>query len=227
MKTPPLKISSWPPFGFEGLPKELSDFAQDWTKAPLKINHFNSDSFRTNLVSLVIPCFNPDPVQFSMLLLSLNQQTDQYFDVYLVNDGSKKECWDEIQQELRKFPWIHQINLGSNQGISAALNLAVNQVKTPFVALVDQDDFLHPATLSIINSYLRANPACKFVYTDHITFDDNKNCANYILKFPWDPYALLQFNYLIHLTVVKVSLYIDCGGMNSTFDGIQDWEFHI
>ena len=38
---------------------------------------------------------------------------------------------------------------------------------------------------------------------------------------------LLEFNYLIHLTVIRIDLYQACGGMNSKYDGIQDWEFYI
>ena len=35
--------------------------------------------------------------------------------------------------------------------ISSTLNLGVSQINTPFVALVDQDDLLHPAAIFCLN----------------------------------------------------------------------------
>ena len=179
------------------------------------------------LLTVVIPCFNPEPHQFSQLLLSLVQQNDQRFDVLLVNDGSSDEAWLPIQTQLDAHPWIHVLHQPSNIGISAALNRAVDQVLTPYVALVDQDDILHPGALALVRAHLEANPDCGLLYTDHVVFDDTGNFCQSISKFPWNPEALFEFNFLIHLTVVKGDLYRASGGMNSRFDGIQDWEFYL
>ncbi len=218
---------SWPPFPKHIDPVEIQGLIQDWTRAPLQ-KHLSKDRDESGpLVSIVIPCFNPDPIQFAQLLLSIQQQTDQNFDLLLVNDGSEPKTWELIQKQIDNHSWIRVLDRPFNQGISAALNYAISEALTPYVALVDQDDLLHPAAMALVNRRLRLDSNCGLLYTDHIIFEDDGSKIQYIPKFAWNPDALLEFNYLIHLTVVRVDLFISCGGMDSHFDGIQDWEFYL
>ncbi len=217
----------WPPFLNPQNPVEVHGLIKDWTRAPLNPRTSLGVNINIFKITVVIPCFNPDPIQFSQLLISLNQQTDQEFDVLIVNDGSAEGIWTLILDQLKNFSWIRVLNQSINKGISNSLNLAINHVKTPYVAFLDQDDLLHPAAISLINRKLSDTPDCRFLYTDHILFNDDSNQSSYIPKFAWNPDALLEFNYLIHLTVVRVDLYLSCGGMDSSFDGIQDWEFYL
>ncbi|MCP4800122.1 MAG: hypothetical protein GY893_09285, partial [bacterium] len=90
-----------------------------------------------------------------------------------------------------------------------------------------QDDLLHPSALAFVNRHLSEHEDCGFLYSDHIAFEDDGSRSQYIAKFPWNPDVLLEFNYLIHLTVIRIDLYQACGGMKSKYDGIQDWEFYI
>ncbi|ABM76902.1 Hypothetical protein P9303_01471 [Prochlorococcus marinus str. MIT 9303] len=218
----------WPPFPVNEIyPKSVRGLIDDWARAPVRSRDQVVDCQLAHLVSIVVPCFDPDPSQFSQLLFSLQQQGDQEFDVVLINDGSDNNSWRNIQLKLKNFPWIRVINQPENKGISAALNLAVDNIQTPYIAIVDQDDLLHPAAVSIVNGYLRENVDCRLLYTDHLAFQNDGSKATYTPKFPWNPDALLEFNYLIHLSVISVDSYRACGGMNSYFDGIQDWEFYL
>jgi hypothetical protein len=213
----------WPPFPIEQLPIELQGLLEDFHWAPLHPH----PQVGNPLVTVVVPCFNPDPQLFSQLLLSLRQQVDQQFDLLLVNDGCSDDAWRPIQAQLHDHPWIQVLDLPGNTGISNALNAALDHVATPYVALVDQDDVLHPGALALVRRYLETHPDCGLLYSDHLVFGDDGCSAQYIPKFPWNPEALLEFNFLIHLTVVRADLYRACGGMDSRFDGIQDWEFYL
>ena len=214
---------AFPPFPIEQLPVEVQGLCEDFWRAPLQPHPLVADS----LVTVIVPCFNPDPTQFSQLLLSIQQQSDQGFDLLIVNDGSSPEVWQPIQEQLQHHPWIQVLHQPSNGGVSSALNAAVAHQNRSYVVLLDQDDILHPAALSSVRSYLKAHPSCDLLYSDHITFDDSGSSCQYIPKFPWNPEALLEFNFLIHLTVIRVDLYRACGEMNSYFDGVQDWEFYL
>ena len=223
MNAPVPAASAWPPFPPEQLPIEVQGLLDDFQWAP-KSPH---PPITTPLLALVVPCFNPDPRWFAQLLLSLRQQSDQAFHLLLVNDGSNDAAWAPIQAQLELYPWIQVLHQPVNAGISAALNTALEQVVTPYVALVDQDDILHPGAVALVQRYLESHPDCGLLYSDHLVFEDSGASCQYIPKFPWNPEALLEFNFLIHLTVVRVDLYRACGGMNSRFDGIQDWDFYL
>jgi len=214
---------SWPPFPVGQLPRAVQDLFEDFCRAAPQLHPELSDAQLT----VVVPCFNPDPRQFSQLLLSLQLQSDQAFDLLLVNDGSSSEVWALIADQLAACPWVKVLTQPANAGISAALNAALAHLSTPYVALLDQDDLLHPAAIAQVRLYLQSHPDCGLLYTDHIVFDDAGTNCQYIPKSPWNPDALLEFNLLIHLTVVRADLYRACGGLNSRFDGIQDWEFYL
>jgi len=217
----------WPPFPVDDLPEQVRGIVADWNRAPLQAHELDGDYPSGYLVSVVVPCFDPDPQQFAQLLLSLQQQSDQRFDLLLINDGSTADSWRDIQRLLKDYPWIRVFHQHANQGISSALNLAVKESQTPYIAILDQVDLLHPAALAFVNRYLAEHQECSLLYTDHIAFQDDRTKSQYIPKFPWNPEVLLEFNYLIHLTVIRTDSYQACGGMNSQYDGIQDWEFYL
>jgi len=211
------------PFPIGQLPVEVQGLCEDFWRAPIQPHPSVTDP----LVTVIVPCFNPKPTQFSQLLLSIQQQSDQNFDLLIVNDGSNPEAWEPIQWQLQQHPWIQVLYQPSNGGISSALNAAVAHQSSAYVAILDQDDLLHPGAVCSIRSYLLGHPDCGLLYSDHITFDESSSSCQYIPKFPWNPEALLEFNFLIHLTVIRADLYRACGEMNSCFDGIQDWEFYL
>ncbi|KZR61043.1 glycosyltransferase [Prochlorococcus sp. MIT 1306] len=217
----------WPPFSIDDLPEQVRGVVADWQRAPIRPHDLAGDYPSGYLVSVVVPCFNPDPQQFAQLLLSLQQQSDQRFDLLLINDGSTADSWRHIERLIEDYPWIRVLHQPANQGISSALNLAVKQLQTPYIAILDQDDLLHPAALAFVNRHLTENKECRLLYTDHIAFQDDRTRCQYIPKFPWNPAVLLEFNYLIHLTVIRTEAYQACGGMNSEYDGIQDWDFYL
>lgn len=220
----PPEAAPWPPFSLQQLPIEVHGLLEDFQWAATPPHPGPSTVYR---LTVVVPCFNPDPHQFAQLLLSLRQQSDQTFHLLLVNDGSSPAAWALIQAQLEPYPWIQVLHQPGNTGISAALNAALALVSTPYVALVDQDDILHPGAMGLVRRHLESHPDCGLLYSDHLVFDDAGTGCHYIQKFPWNPEALLEFNFLIHLTVVRTELYRASGGMNPHFDGIQDWEFYL
>lgn len=216
-------MPDWPPFSIKSLPIEVQRFVEDFKWAYSRPHHLSVSS----IVTLIVPCYDPNPKQFAQLLQSFQQQSDQDFEAIIINDGSSQVIWDLIQTQLNQHPWIQIIHNHERLGISASLNSALARTTSPYVAFVDQDDILHPGTVELIRCQLERHPTCGLLYTDHIVFNDNNAVCQYIPKFPWNSDSLLEFNYLIHLTVVRSDLYRACGGMRSYIDGIQDWEFYL
>jgi hypothetical protein len=221
---------SWPPFDIEKFPVQIREDLLDFVCCPLRPSLHLADFpalKQPPLITVVIPCFNPDPSQFRQLLISLQQQTDDDFNLIFVDDGSSQSSVHALFSLVETVFRSCLIKLRTNCGISAAVNQGVAAVRTPYVAVVDQDDLLHPRAIERLNIYLRAHEGCQFLYSDHICFDDAGEHVAYVPKFSWNLLALLEFNFPIHLTVVATSLWVRSGGMDPSYDGIQDWELYL
>jgi len=95
------------------------------------------------LVSILIPCYNAEKWLIQTLESALNQ-TWSHSEIILVDDGST----DKSLEIARSFhsPKLKVISQ-SNQGASAARNLALCQAQGDFIQYLDADDLLAPDKL--------------------------------------------------------------------------------
>lgn len=92
------------------------------------------------MISVIIPIYNVGEKLNSMFSCLL-RQTYTSFEVLLVDDGSRdnsSEICDNICENDKRFKVFHQ----SNQGVSAARNLALKHAKGEFVSFLDGDDII-------------------------------------------------------------------------------------
>ncbi len=97
-------------------------------------------------VSVIIPTYN----RKDMLLDTLNslaQQTYPNFEVIIVDDGSA-DGTQEIAEEV--FPFTLRYSRQSNQGATAARNLAARQSQADILVFLDDDILLEPEYLTYI-----------------------------------------------------------------------------
>jgi hypothetical protein len=217
----------WPPFELRKLHPQVQNFVSECHTTPFRAGSGGNGSPEP-LLTVVIPTYEPKSNDFTDLLLSLDQQTERNFRLIVVDDGSCDSVWNHRLESLQERPDTRVIRNERNLGVSATTNRGVEAASTPYVALVDQDDLLHPRAIELIDRTLRTSDRqTLFLYTDHIAFSADKTICQYIPKFPWNPEALAQFNYPIHLTVISKDLYERSGGLNSAYNGVQDWEFYL
>ncbi len=92
-----------------------------------------------NKVTIVIPNYNG--LHFmEPCLESLNRQTNQGFDLLVIDNGST----DGSAQWLKKQE-IPSILLEENTGFSGAVNLGIKTAKTPYVILLNNDTVVEPS----------------------------------------------------------------------------------
>ena len=86
-------------------------------------------------ISVVIPVYNSE-FYLRNCLNSILQQKNQDFEVIMVNDGSKDksgEICDEYSKKDKRFKVIHK----TNEGVSIARNIALNQAKGEWISFID------------------------------------------------------------------------------------------
>lgn len=99
-------------------------------------------------ISLIIPLYNAEKYLWPCLN-SVAEQTFKDFEVLCINDESTdrtEEIVKSFQEKDKRFHLITQ----PNAGCSMARNRGLKEAKAPYIALLDQDDMLHPQALEVL-----------------------------------------------------------------------------
>ena len=103
-------------------------------------------------VSVIVPVFNKAPY-LPELLDSLQRQTSESFDVWLVDDGStdgSETLCDEIAAEDQRFHVIHQPNSGWP---GRPRNVGIDVSESRYLFFADADDWCEPTLLTDLVSF--------------------------------------------------------------------------
>lgn len=101
------------------------------------------------LISVIVPVYNKAP-WLERCFDSLANQTDQEFQVIIVNDGSTDGGMDIIERYAKKYGWgaYHT----KNNGVSAARNLGMDEATGDYIAFLDADDSYTENAVEIMKS---------------------------------------------------------------------------
>lgn len=89
---------------------------------------------------------------------SIIQQDYKNLEIFLVDDGSPDRCGkiaDEYASTDKRIHVIHQ----TNQGVSAARNIALDQAKGEYICIIDQDDMISSNYVSYFYRLIKENNA--------------------------------------------------------------------
>ena len=173
------------------------------------------------LISVVIPMYNTDVEYFKILIDSLTAQTYSNIEICIA-DGSPYEN-PQILDIINNDNRIIYKHLEENGGISFNTNEAIKMAKGEYIAFVDHDDVLPLFAFYEVVNAINQNPNVEFIYSDEDIIIGNKRC-NPSFKPDFSIDTLRSYNYISHLSVVKKELLNRIGGLDSEFDGAQDYE---
>lgn len=97
------------------------------------------------LISVVVPVYNAEAF-LEKTVRCIQEQTDDFFEIILVNDGSRDgslEICRKLEQEDARIHVVTQ----ENQGLSAARNAGVQKARGEYICFVDSDDLIYPDML--------------------------------------------------------------------------------
>jgi glycosyltransferase involved in cell wall biosynthesis len=125
----------------------------------------------SELVSVIIPCYNREPF-IAATIESVLTQTWPKIELIVVDDG----CTDGSRAILESYGerLILLEHPGRiNRGQSAAINLGLRQCRGEFVAILDSDDLFVPEKIEKQVHYLDSHPETGLVYANGKAIDEH------------------------------------------------------
>jgi O-antigen biosynthesis protein len=175
--------------------------------------------------SVVTPVFEAPPAVLQAMLDSVRRQGFQDWQHVLVDDCSQQPHVREIlERAQREEPRMRVLFRAENGGIVAASNDALALAEGEFVALLDNDDALHPDALALVDEAIAAAPDTDYVYSDEDKIDEAGHHGAPFFKPDWSPERMRTQMYTCHLSVLRRSLVEEVGGFDPDFEGSQDWD---
>jgi O-antigen biosynthesis protein len=176
------------------------------------------------LISVAMPTYETEPRHLREAVDSLLAQTHPNWELCIVDDGSKRA--DTIRALRRLGSRDARITtrlLDRNSGISNATNEAVALCRGELVAFLDHDDTLAPEALEEVSRAL-VRHEFDVAYSDSDKLTPSGERTDPFHKPDWSPVYALGAMYVGHLLVVRRPLLEQCGGLDPSFDTIQDYE---
>lgn len=178
--------------------------------------------------SIIMPVYNPDDSLLQQAIGSIQAQSYSNWELCMADDGSTTDqTWPRLKQAQQVDDRIKVSRLETNQGISAASNLALSQATGDFVVLMDQDDELPPHALYFVAKWLNKFPEADLLYSDEDKMDLDDRRYDPFFKPDWSPDLFLSMNYLNHLTVIRTDLIRATGGFREGLEGSQDYDLYL
>lgn len=145
-------------------------------------------------VSLIVPVYNSEEY-LGKCLDSILNQTYQNFEILVVNDGSKDNSWNIIEDYKNRYPdKIVAINQ-ENKGVAVTRNETVRKANGDYIMFVDNDDFLDKDYIEtfitnaesgdydiVFGGYRRPNENGKILKTLKLI---DEEWAKFIIMAPW------------------------------------------
>ena len=175
--------------------------------------------------SIVMPVYNVDIKWLDSAIRSIEAQTYDNWEVCIADDASTDSRVREYLQG-KQSEKIKVVYLEANQGISGATNAAASLAKGDFIALMDNDDVIHPGALADLFVAATVEHA-DLIYTDNDVVDEDGNRLAVLHKPDWSPDLMLSQMYVGHLVAFSRALFESVGGFRSEFDGSQDYDLFL
>lgn len=187
------------------------------------------------VVHIVVPCHNSEKYLVKTLN-SIYGQTYQYLKVWLVDDCSTDSTPESLKQYSKANPKAVILKTPTNMGVSAARNLAIDEImkvadiNNDIIKFLDSDDILRPDALDKMVWQFQLNRDLVFFCSDvSYEFEDGKPALPFGIKqvseFNLD--SLLESNFIYTSSVAhKVSAIAKTGlRFERGIESIEDWNY--
>lgn len=177
------------------------------------------------LFTVLVTLYRTRADHFREMFASVLAQTEESWELLLVDDGSADPALDALLEEARQAdPRVRVLALRQNVGISAASAAGLAEARGEFVALLDHDDLLEPRALAVVRATIDRFPEADVLYSDEDQLHDDGVFRTEFRKPAFSPERLRGQNFVNHLGVYRRALLTEVGGFRQGFDGSQDYD---
>ncbi|MGH7897886.1 MAG: glycosyltransferase family 2 protein, partial [Candidatus Binatia bacterium] len=179
-------------------------------------------------ISVIVPVHDTPPELLNECIRSVVGQAYPNWELCVCDDASTREETRRVLELYRgSDPRLRIVRSDVSLHIARASNLAAEQASGKFVAFLDHDDRLHPAALFEIAKADLEFDDIDLMYTDEDKLDQaGERCDTYF-KPDWSPEHLDSVMYVLHLLVVRKSLFWALGGLRHEVTGAQDYDLAL
>jgi len=178
-----------------------------------------------SLFSIITPTHNSNPRWLAEAAASLLNQTFPDWEWCIVDDGSESR---EVREMLEKFTALSRhvrVKFVPACGISSASNHGLEMARGDYVGFLDHDDLLDPGALAAMAEKFREG--FDAAYSDEDKLNDTRGeLVERFFKPDWSPEYFRGVMYVGHLLCVRREIAAKIR-FDSTFDGVQDFEFML
>lgn len=175
--------------------------------------------------SIVVPLYNTPIAFLKALIDSVLAQSYGNWQLCLADGSDNTLVQEYICSNYGREKRICYKMLEENKGISENTNGAIEMADGDYIVFADHDDELSPDALYYMACAFRDHPDADLVYSDEDLIDVDGNYIYPHFKPDYNRDYLRCINYICHLVAVKRSLVETIGGLNSIYDGAQDFDF--
>jgi glycosyltransferase involved in cell wall biosynthesis len=176
----------------------------------------------TPAVTIVIPCFNQGGFIHDALL-SIFEQTEDDYDIVIIDDGSNDGETPQILDSLdfQRVRVVHQENIG----LPGARNRGIAAARGEYVVTLDADDELAPQYIEKLAGVLDADESKAFAHCWARIYGDFQ--AIWATR-PFNRYQLLLSNSVVGCVMLRKEAWMAVGGYDETMlEGNEDWDLWI
>lgn len=134
-------------------------------------------------VTVVIPVYQTSYLEFIECLNSIAKQTRIPERIIVIDDGNNNPTYRHIVEDfaskLTKQSSTEFITLPVNRGISAARNMGLGQVKTPWVSFIDSDDRLRENFFERLYAEVERDESIDIICCGCDVFDEHNYYQNH------------------------------------------------
>ncbi|HIF9214292.1 TPA: glycosyltransferase family 2 protein [Photobacterium damselae] len=178
------------------------------------------------MLSIITPTYRRNESLYGMLL-NLSNQTNNKFEVIIVNDDPNNILTKDLLPQNLPFETII-INNKENKGPSESRNIGVGLANYDWVCFLDDDDFFSKRKVEVITNTIDDridviyNSATIKLVDEGISYQTNPT-RNVNLK------SILSSNKLggAPLLTVRKDTFLNLGGFDLNLSALEDYEFNI
>lgn len=180
---------------------------------------------RSPFISIIIPIYN-GATTISETITSLQQQTYQNFEIWVIDDGSIDDTLAVLQ--TINEPRL-QVKSYTNAGQAVARNRGLELARGEYVSFIDADDCWTPDKLADQLAALTAHPiaAVAYSWTDHIDEASRFLRHGPQLCFEGNVFRKLLYNDFVGSgsnILVRRSALVEIGGFDPSLPPSEDWD---